>query len=309
MSVKRTPPKSSTSSKLLTRTSPVHYGSDPAIYSLENQECADQNIAKQRKVRTKRNDPPPAADITLSDFMIRIDEIKDQQDVRFASMESSIIKSLSAQNQEMKESLNYLSAKYDEVLSTYKSLQQENNFFKSHIKTLESKLEQFEVNARSSMVELRNVPGSGTETKESLIEVAKKIGMLIEIPVGDSDLRDVIRMKLKNKELGPVSIDFTSVIKREKFLKATKSFNKNNIDQRLSTSSLSLDGPNKPIFVSESLTASARRLHYLARMFAKDHNYEHCWTSFGKVFLKRRSNETRLRISCEEDIEKLKKST
>ncbi|CAB3223022.1 unnamed protein product [Arctia plantaginis] len=302
MSVKRTPPKSS--SKLL--TSPVHYGSDSAIYSLENQECADLNIAKRSKRR--RNDPSSAADITLSDLMARMDEIKKQQDARFASLESSIIQSLSVQNEEMKESIMYLSSKYDDVLSNLKALQQENNYFKTQIKTLEAKLEQFAINARSSTIELRNVPTSEPETKEQLVEVAKKIGTLIQAPVEDSDIRDVIRMKLKNQEPGPVLVEFTSTIKRERFLKATRNYNKNNTGQRLSTSSLCINGPTKHIFVSESLTAPARRLHYLARMFAKDYNYEHCWTSFGKVYLKRRSNETRLRISCEEDIEKLKKT-
>ncbi|CAG4990139.1 unnamed protein product [Parnassius apollo] len=109
-------------------------------------------------------------------------------------------------------------------------------------------------------------------------------------------------MKLKNKPNGPIIVDFTSTVKREKVVKATRTYNKINTGECLSAASLNMDGATKPIYVSEHLTASTRYLFYLARMFAQKHNYENCWTSFGKVYLKRNQNESRIYVSSQEDI-------
>lgn len=301
MSIPHTPTKNGTKKK-----SPIHYGSDSALYVLESQESVvDHSITKRCKRRL--NDPSNTADITLSDLMTRMDEIKKQQDAKFASLESSII-ALSTQNDEIKDSMIHLSAKYDDVLSNIETLQKENCFFKTHVKTLEAKLEQFEKNARSTTVELRNVPVSESEDKAKLVELAKNMGTVISVPIQDSDIRDVFRMKQKDRETSPIVLDFTSTIKKENFIRATRTYNKENSVHRLSTASLRINGPVKPVYVAESLTAAARRLHYLARVFAKDYHYEHCWTSFGKVYLKRKSNEPRVCITCEEDIGKLKRS-
>lgn len=300
MSTPRTP------SKGITKITPLtHYGSDSALYTLESQENIDHNITKRCKRRL--NDPSNTPDITLLDLMTRMDDIMKQQDARFASLESSI-NSLSSQSEEIKDTVIHLSEKYDDVLRNLNKLEQENNFFKNRIKTLETKVDQLEKNARSTTVEFRNVPETESENKENLLELTKKIGTAINVPIQDSDIRDVFRMKLKNKPTGPIIVDFTSTLKREKIIRATRTYNKANSEQRLSTTTLKMDGPTKPIYVAESLTATARRLHYLARVFAKNHNYENCWTSFGKVYLKRNQNGPRLLVSREEDIENLKKS-
>ncbi|CAG5025134.1 unnamed protein product [Parnassius apollo] len=300
MSVARTPTKNSSKS-----ISPTHYGSDSAIYTLESHEHnIDVNIKKRSKRRL--NNPPSTSDLTLADLMVRLDEMNKLQDAKFASLESSM-NALSKQNDEIKDTVIHLSAKYDDVLNNLKKLQQENDFFKNRIKTLEGKLEQLEKNARTTTVEIRNVPMSESEDKENLIEFTKKFGTVINVPIQDSEIRDVFRMKLKNKPNGPIIVDFTSTVKREKVIKATRTYNKMNTG-RLSTASFNMDGAAKPIYVSEHLTASTRHLFYLARMFANKHNYENCWTSFGKVYLKRNQNESRIHVSCQEDIVNLQKN-
>lgn len=300
MSLQRTPTKGS--SKLI---SPTQFGSDPALYTPESQQHIDLNVTKRNKRRF--DDDPSTVDITLSDLLAKIDELKNQQDHKFTSLETAM-KDLTNQNSDIKESMMLLSEKYDDVLSNLKSIQQENSALKSHIKTLETKLDQFEKKSRSTMIEIRNVPVTEIENKDNLVEVAKKIGTIINVPILDSDIRDVYRVKSKDKPSGPIVVDFTSTIKREKFISATGTYNKSNREKRLNSTNLNLAGPEKPIYVAESLTASVRRLHYQARLFAKKHNFEHCWTSFGKVYLKRKDNQPRLRINCEEDLTILEKS-
>lgn len=301
MSVKRTPTKSNT--KL---DSPMHYGSDSMLYYNPNdQQPADLNITKRSKRRL--DESPNDTDITLSDLLTKMDELKTQQDAKFASLEVHI-KELTSQNTDIKDSMALLSAKYDDVLNNLKIIKQENLHYKNQIKNLEAKVEQFEVNARSTTVEFRNIPVGKPEYKDNLVEIAKKIGEVVNVPITESDIRDVFRLKIKNKENGPVILDFTSTLKREKFIRATRTYNKENRERRLTTASINITGPVEPIYVAESLTTSIRRLHYLTRMFAKKHNFIHCWTSFGKVFLKRNDNEPRLRITCAEDLERLEKN-
>ncbi|KAJ8718791.1 hypothetical protein PYW07_016347 [Mythimna separata] len=300
MSVRRTPPRGN--SKLI---SPTQFGSDPALYTPESQQQVDLNIAKRSKRRL--SNPSTTADISLSDLLTKMDEIKEQQDGKFTTLELSL-KELTCQNAEINKSMILLSEKYDDVLSELKILQQENYSLKSHIKTLDAKIEHFEKGARSTMVELKNVPDTVSENKEQLVEIAKKIGNVINVPILDSDIRDISRLKLKDKTTGPIIVDFTSTIKREHYIKAAGSYNKANREKRLSTTNLNMVGPAKPIYVAESLPASIRRLHYMTRLFAKKHNYEHCWTSYGKVFLKRKEGQPRRRVYCEEDLLNMEKT-
>ncbi|CAB3239588.1 unnamed protein product [Arctia plantaginis] len=300
MSVSRTPPKTDARP-----TSPSHFGSDPALYTPESRQLLDSNIMKRTKRRF--NDPSNTADITLSDILVRVEEIKKQQDSKFTSLESSM-KELTNQNIDIKKSMMLLSEKYDEVLGNLKSLQKENGSLKSHNKTLETKVEQFEKNMRTSMIEIRNVPVTEPENKEHLVEIAKRIGTVISVPILDSDIRDAFRIKRKDKPSGIIVVGFTSTLKREKFLRATVTYNNSNSDQRLSTNKLAIAGPDKPIYVAESLTASVRRLHYQTRLFAKRHSFDHCWISYGKVFLKRKGDQHRLRINSEEDLRNLEKT-
>ncbi|KAL4703897.1 hypothetical protein ACJJTC_013074, partial [Scirpophaga incertulas] len=237
MSVSRTPPKTGT--KL---TSPSQFGSDPALYTSESGQHTDSKIVKRTKRRF--NDPANTDDITLSDLLSRMDEIKNQQDSKFNSLESSL-KELTHQNTDIKESMILLSEKYDDVL-----------------------------------LEIRNIPVNNTEKKENLIEITKKIGTVINVPISDSDIRDIYRINQKGKPTGPIIVNFTSTLKCEKVIGATGIYNKANRDKRLSTTDVNIPGPAKPIYVAESLTASVRRLHYQTRLFAKNHNFAHCWTSF-----------------------------
>lgn len=301
MSVKRTPPKSN--AKL---GSPIHYGSDSMLYNNpNNQQPSDLNIKKRSKRRL--DESQNATDVTLSDLLTKMDELKTQQDAKFASLEAHI-KELTSQNTDIKDSMALLSAKYDDILINMKIIQQENLHFKNQIKNLEGKVEQLEVNAKSTTIEIRNIPAGKLEDKDNLIDIAKKIGEVVNVPIIHSDIRDVFRLKIKNKENGPVILDFTSTLKREKFIRATRTYNKENHEKRLTTASINMMGPVEPIYIAESLTSSIRRLHYLTRMFAKKHNFGHCWTSFGKVYLKRNDNEPRLRITCAGDLEKLEKN-
>lgn len=234
------------------------------------------------------------------------EDLQSKQEAKFDTLKSTM-DAIVKQNEEIKTSMNLLSDKYDDILSDMKQLQRENSNSKNHIKALEAQLELLEKKSRACSVELRNIPKLESETKESLIELTKDIGSIIKTPIIDSDIRDVYRMKIKDKTNGPIIVDFNSTCIKENLIKSTITYNKEKpADQRLNTTSLKIHGPAAPIYIAESLTKKAKRLHYLARVFAKGNNYDSCWTSYGKVYLRRNKTDQRVCIDSEESLEILK---
>ena len=298
-SVPRTPPKSGCQ-----KSTPVHYGSDSALHSLEKQEQPDFGIT--RRFKRRLDDSSDSTNVTLSDLRIMFEDFHSKQEGKFEALKSTM-DAIKTQNEEIKTSMMLLSDKYDDILSSMKKLQHENGKNKNRIKDLEAQLEQLDLKSRAGSIELRNVPKIESETKQSLINLTKTIGAIINTSIQDSDIRDVYRMKIKEKPNGPIIVNFNSTVTKENVMRSTVIYNKiKPADQRLNSTILKIPGPTKPIYVAESLTKTVRRLHYLAREFAKGNNYESCWTSYGKVYLRRNKTEERVRIDSEETLENLK---
>ncbi|CAG4972263.1 unnamed protein product [Colias eurytheme] len=300
MSCSRTPP-----TNISLKSAPQHHGSDPSLNTTGKKESGDFNITKRFK--RKCDEISDDTRSTMVDLRNMLDDLKTQQELKYESIKT-FMDNISKQNQEIKASIQLMSDKYDEVLEDVKKIQLENKQYKIRINNLEAKLEQWEINSRSSCVELKNIPVADTENKNTLIEITKKICSSVKVDVQESEIRDVFRMKLKNRPNGPIVVDFNSTLKKDGFIKSVRKYNKErDPDQRLSTATLNLKGPVKPIFVADFLTPKARKLFFLAKEFMKAENYESCWTSYGRVYLRQKASEPRIRIDNESDIDALKR--
>lgn len=123
----------------------------------------------------------------------------------------------------------------------------------------------------------------------------------------ESEIKDIYRTNSGKETSKPIIVEFTSVLKKEKVLKATKDFNKTRRkEEKLSSETLKLPGTRKPIFLSETLTFKAQKLFYLSREFAKVNGYTFCWTSRGYVYLRKAENMPTVRIDTTADLENLK---
>lgn len=215
------------------------------------------------------------------------------------------------QNAEMSTSLQFMSDKYDALLEKLHNLEQDRLRDRKYIAQLEEKIETFERKIRSTGLEIRNVPktvqeGNKFETKEEMYIIAKHLAKTIDIPLLDSDIKDVYRVNSSKSADKPIIIELNSVIKKEYILRAVKTFNKSKgINEKLNTNHLNVPGPIKPIFVSETLTAKTQRLFYMTREFARENKYAYCWTSRGQVYLRKNDGQPLLRIECEDDLVKL----
>lgn len=100
------------------------------------------------------------------------------------------------------------------------------------------------------------------------------------------------------------------MIQKETVLENVKAFNKTKkIGEKLNTGHFLIQGPVKPVFISELLTTRAQRLFYLARSFQKQHNYAFCWSSHGIIYLRKDEKSPHMKIASETDIENLRKNS
>lgn len=296
MAVQRSPP-SSTSAKSPTM---FHCNSDTAIDRMLTEDTLENSHNVTKRFKRTFNE---FSHSTPSDCAIKsmISELKEQIELKFEALTNSM-NTMSRKNEEMHKSVQFMSAKYDGVLSKIDCLVQENTAFKTRIKTLESKLEYFESTIRSSSIEIRNIPKQVNENKNDLNNIIKDIGTVIglETPINEMEIRNIYRSKSD-----AIIADFTSATRKESMVFTAKKFNKAKRDAKepqLNTAHLKIMGPAKPIYISESLTTQAQRLYYLTRGYVKNKKLAATWTSYGKIYVKKEEGQAPIRIKEEAEI-------
>lgn len=211
------------------------------------------------------------------------------------------------QNSEIQQCVQFLSDKYDDAILKINNLEAECNSNQKTMKSLELKIDYLERNLKTSTIEIKNIPSSNPENRETLTESLVRLGSIINQPIPPSEIKQIFRLRGKKETVGTVIVEFSSTSTKEQFLRSTRIYNKHNLENRLSTTHLHATGPSKPIYVSEALTSAAKRLHYLAREFVKTSEYEQCWTTNGKVYVREREGLPSRLIKAEEDLAKLRK--
>lgn len=249
-------------------------------------------------------------DFDSAEFMDEIrnlfDEFVKKQNNKMSKLQSTVDE-IRTQNNTITASIQLLSDKYDDIQKELEKIKTERKEHLACIKTLENKVENMEKNSCAAKIEIRNIPTSQRETKSDLCELTKKLGSVLDLKIDTNDIKDVYRGFAKPDTPKPILIEFTSVLLKDKILNSLKSFNKK--DRKLNTSLLQIEGPPKPIYISEALTSKGKRLYYLAREFAKTYNFSFCWSSYGKIYLRKKEGTQHVRIDEEADFAKLKENT
>lgn len=305
MSTKRTPPPK--------RRSPANFdaASDAELDytggSLPNvSDSAVHNVNVNRMKRKRESD--------LSDVKEEIRDLfaslETEQKSKFYSLQTALTE-IKTQNSDIQSSMEILYSKNSEIQKELESLRMERKEHLTYIQELESRLENLERISCSAKVEIRNIPKIDTnEDKISLRNMTLKIGSTLGICLEKSDVRDAYRGYAKTDKIKPIMVEFTSVIVKDCLMKGLKSFNDKKVNKdKLNTTHLGLAGPASPVYISESLTSKAKRLHYLAREFAKAYGYTFCWISYGKIYLRKAVGLPFVRVDDEAVLNNLKKNS
>lgn len=301
MPVARTPPQQTSA-----QTQPLlHCVSEPNLNFAERADMDEHNVT----VRTKRKLSETSTDLDsrLSSFMSEMRamfiDFRNEQEGKIEKLISAV-EQIKMQNCEIQHSVEFLSHNLDSLKEQVQTLEKEQNKNTQYIQTLEEKIEKFESSARSTCIEIRNIPPSKQESKTLLLETVTKTLNTIQLSVQSHEIRDVFRITSKDPGNRPIIVDFTSVLMRDRVIEGYKKYNKNN--SRLTTESLRITGPVKPIFISENLTPKMKRLFFLTRDFAKVNEFKYCWVSHGKIFLRKSDGLSLCPIRSESDLNKLK---
>lgn len=310
-SVKRTPPPASPHSALvpnLTSNAGKNYESNMNVTQRKGKRGEDgmirlENMMEDMKemfseLVTKQNEQNEKMNL----LQLALENIRSQNSA--ISLQNSEIRT---QNDEIKETIAFLSEKYDNALVEINDLRVQCNSNQKVIKALEIRVDFLEKQQKAATLEIKNLPSSTPETRDSLTETVQKLGQIISQPVSATDIKNIFRYKSKSDTVGAVLVEFTSSTIKEEFLKSTKDFNKHYKENRLNTSHLVEKGPRLPLYVNEVLTAMTRRLHYFARELTKECGYHQCWVANGKVYIREKDGMPSRLIKTEDDLANLRK--
>ncbi|KAL0819436.1 hypothetical protein ABMA28_007541 [Loxostege sticticalis] len=286
MPLNRTPPKgtpTNVGTELESAESLQFLGSAPnlTVFDIENVTS-----------RKRKHDDISSMNEFMDEIRSMLDKSTKKNERKLSSLESKI-EELISQNNDIMTSIDFITNKYDELQSRMNEAKNERKADRLLIHQLETKVENLERALYSTRLELKNVPKKENEVKDDLCDVIMKTGNVIGISIQDQEIKEVFRTKGKPDRPGTVVVDFT------------RDYNRKNSANKLNTKHLSFDGPEKPVFISESLSPRGHHLYHLARSFASENAYKFCWISSGKVYLRRETNERYIRVDSEEVLSKL----
>ncbi|XP_028168328.1 uncharacterized protein LOC114358539 [Ostrinia furnacalis] len=300
MPLKRTPPKGAHSDAGDAFDKTLSIESLPASGS-----APDLSTIGQDNIRKRKHDDISCIKSFMEEIRNMLDKSAEQNNKKFLSIESKMTEIIS-QNNNIVTSIEFVSKKYDELQSQMQEAANERKTDRLYIRQLESRIETLERTLYSTRLELKNVPKKENEVKDDLCDVIIKTGSVLGVQVQQQEIKEVFRTRSKSDKPGTVVVDFVSAVKRDKIIKKTREYNRKNSSNKFNTKLLSFDGPEKPIFISESLSPRGHQLFRLARDFAAENSYKFCWISYGKIYLRRDSNERFILVDSEDALSKLR---
>lgn len=307
--MKRTPPNSK-SLISLNKSSAPHHGSDSMLYRPTD---SRPNESPQIDFVSQRNKRPREDEITIVQFSDFKEEMKELMTSLIAEQKKDLT-SISNNLQKVKESnsniescILLLTSQNEEFQKKIAILEEQSKRDREHICILEEKIEDLQRLSRKTTIEIKNVPKKSQESRQDLINMTLNISRNIEIEMNDQDINDIFRIRSKKEsdKNSSLVVELRSSLLKSDFLKKVKEFNFKN-KTRLQAKHLEFTSNiDQPIFVSEQLTAKGARLFFLARDLAKSKQYKYCWTSFGKVYVRKDDQSRIIPIQNEAQVQHL----
>lgn len=211
-------------------------------------------------------------------------------------------------NRNIENSIAFLTSQNEEYKKKIEKLERQAQEDRKYITTLEDKIEDMQKGMRKTSFEVKNVPRNDNETKEDLLDMVTCLSKNIGCEINRSEIRDIyrVRSRKEGQKNTPIIVETMSTITKNNFLKMSKSFNIKH-KSKICAKHLGLrnNEADTPVFISENLTAKSSRLYFLGRELIKNRLYKYCWTSYGKVYVRKDDNSRVILISNEDQIQKL----
>lgn len=260
----------------------LSFGSDPNL--------SDQNLNGAKRRRLDGDDD------VLNAFMAEIRQMfltfRAEQEKQYDKLFSTV--------EDIRSTVDFMAEKCETLQTRLEQLEAARLGDIQYTRSLEDRIDNLERNARSTCLEVRNVPPLATENKLTLLNTFLETTKVLKVPLQQNDIKDIFRISTKSKLNKTIIVELASVIQKDRVISMFRQYNKH--PSRLTTEHLHLKGPVVPIYISENLTSKMKKLFYLAREFAKQNDYKFCWVSHGKIFLRKRENGPLVRVASEADL-------
>lgn len=202
---------------------------------------------------------------------------------------SNTLKSLQQITSNIEQNVTLLTSQNEEFQKKIEHLETQAKKDREYIHILEDKVEDLQRASRRTCIELKNVPRKPSENRDDLINMMTCLSNTVNLELRDRDIRDVFRLKARNdkEKSPPIIVELGSTILKTDLLRKSKEYNNKN-KCKLQAKHLGLTtSEDTPVYISEQLTAKGARLFFLARDLTRSKKFKYCWTSFGRVFVRK----------------------
>ncbi|KAJ8705546.1 hypothetical protein PYW08_012592 [Mythimna loreyi] len=200
-------------------------------------------------------------------------------------------------NETLRKTLEETTGLYRDLKQKYDTLVMESCAANNKIKYLEDEVEALQRKQLETIIEIKNVP---VTENENLNEIINQLHNSLKVSVAPNQVRQVYRKKIAQNK--PILVEYQTAQIRANILKAIKSYNMTNKEEKFNTKALKISGDPQPVYISEALTPNARRLLYQCRDLKKKHDFKFCWVSNGRILLKKSEDQPAILIKSSEQI-------
>lgn len=314
---------SASKSKMTQRTPPpktdmTHSVSEtdiPNFLAKESDNPPRRNSVKRLRVEDNIGQDPWK--IFKEEIKEMIECMSEKQTTRLDKLEKSILgikkqnDLIHNSNSDLKKSMDLVSDQMREIQNKITNLEGERKAMTKQIDIMDMKIENLERINKKTRIEIRNVPKRQKEGKRDLYNLIERLHSSIDTQdkTDAYQLRDVYRLPSKpNATASTVVAEFSNTLAKDNFLGKVKRYMRNKFEQ-LSSKHLGINETQTFIYVSEHLSMKATRLFFLARDFAKTEGFNFCWTSSGRVFLRKKENAPHILVMNEETLSSIRGTT
>lgn len=241
-----------------------------------------------------------------NEILSLISSFKEDSDKKFDLL-TSAIQEMTSQNKEIlkihekfDKIIEQTTATYQENKAMFNSISLEHKEALLKISSLEEQVEELQRNQRSSTLELKNVP---RKDAENLVVIVKKLHDSLKVDIRQENIKSIYRNN--NNKVNSIVVEYQNQQLRNKVVKASKDYNKNNGSNKMNASVLGFHENKEPVYVNELLTPSARRLYAQARTLMKTGKVKFCWVANGRIFIRASEDGPAIHVRFSTQIEEL----
>ena len=211
----------------------------------------------------------------------------------------------------IKNSQEFISDKFDELLKSVSLLQEENiqlptknarlsdeiTDMNKKMSNLDEEQERINLYSRRDCLEFHGMPECSGENTDELVQ---RVGNLVRVEIGPSDISVSHWLPSKSGRTPAIIAKFTKRSTRDKLFNAKASL------RNYRSSDIGIASSSEKLYINESLTQRARDLFSRVRDFKRIHGFKYAWTKYGKSFLKQNDDARAVSFGLRSEFDNFK---